>query len=378
MAKLLWQLVQGNYSEEHFFQRLTLDMGCLTEDVANCAKVLVPIQKPLRLVLRGIEEITRRDSDLGQGDWGEEWFLPPEQAEYVRKQLSKAKLGLLEKSSEYQEAMEAHLETYICVIAKFIDIPISEPNRSYIGVVTNTLEQHKNVWIEGSSFCQLLVNASRPCQYPTSDVFGWGYSGGGPGHLATSILADAMEGDLDVPQECCKKFQHDVVERLPMGQPFRISRAEVLEWLEEQGVGQQELQKYGERLRQRKGIHSLIVNRLKEKLKKAKSYGGLRAQRFDAVPPDFECSLYLNLMDMLRWGKRILRCSWCELPIPYDGSGRSNRQRARWLAGKPIYHEHCWQEKRVDQKRTLWRRRAAAPEFKEERRKRARECRRIV
>jgi hypothetical protein len=79
---------------------------------------------------------------------------------------------------------------------------------------------------------------------------------------------------------------------------------------------------------------------------------GLRSQRFDIVPETFEAALYLDLMRMLERGCVALRCSACGLPIPYDHSGRANKQRARSQKGQPIYHPDCFAEYARERKPT--------------------------
>ena len=45
MAKLCWQLLVKNRSREYFDQHFTIELGWLTRDAANCARILLPIQK---------------------------------------------------------------------------------------------------------------------------------------------------------------------------------------------------------------------------------------------------------------------------------------------------------------------------------------------
>ncbi len=82
------------------------------------------------------------------------------------------------------------------------------------------------------------------------------------------------------------------------------------------------------------------------------------SQRFDIVPGTFESALYLDLMRMLERGGVALRCSGCGLPIPYDHSGRANKQRARSKKGQPIYHSECFAEHARSRKKAYWQRRA--------------------
>lgn len=105
--------------------------------------------------------------------------------------------------------------------------------------------------------------------------------------------------------------------------------------------------------------------------------GGLRSQRFDIVPDSFEAALYLDLMRMLEQGGAALRCSHCGLPIPYDQSGRANRQRARSKKGEPIYHSECSAHVGRRRKKAYWQQRSKSPQFREKQRVRAREYRKL-
>ena len=55
---------------------------------------------------------------------------------------------------------------------------------------------------------------------------------------------------------------------------------------------------------------------------------------------------------------------------------RAARLRARWIAGRPIYHESCFREHRLDQKRKYWAKRTEALNFRASERQRARKRRR--
>jgi hypothetical protein len=77
MAKLLWQLLVGNDSSEHFSQFFTIDEVWLTRQAKDCQKILGRIHKKLRWVLDGFMERKQQDVSIGQSRWGEEWLLPP-------------------------------------------------------------------------------------------------------------------------------------------------------------------------------------------------------------------------------------------------------------------------------------------------------------
>lgn len=370
MARLLWQFLQRDRSDRSFTG------WAYKEDCARCADLLPPVQQKLSWVLAGIQEIASRDAVVNQGDWGEEWFLPAEQADYVRQQLGRSQLTLLERESEYPEALALVFEYNTRHQAGFIDISITDDDRSYVGeYVQYELGLLRHVWIEAGGQRQSLPNSGQLRRPPGSNFY-WAYSGLAARNLAESILTDATGGDLALAYEHSERFLDEVVAQLPEHEPFRLSRAGVLAWLQKHGVDDQQLADSQQYLTERKKACGPTVERLKKELEKALA-AGLRVQRFDNVPPDFECALYLDLMQMLQHGKRIMRCSRCTLPIPYDASGRSNRQRARWVAGQPIYHQQCWHEARREIKRRRWRRRATDADFKEERRRRAREARRL-
>lgn len=65
------------------------------------------------------------------------------------------------------------------------------------------------------------------------------------------------------------------------------------------------------------------------------------------------------------------------LPIPYDHSGRANKQRARSKKGLPIYHSECFADFGRERKKTSWQRRAKSPQFRESEKKRARQYRKL-
>ena len=378
MAKLLWQLLQGNYDEDYFRHTFTSAMDCLEHDSVRCREVLPVIQERLLWVLRGIEQVDREDVELGVGAWGDEWFLPPEHARFVRDQLARAHLDLLEQPSDYPEALEWGFDHLVRDVAKFVEAPLTDPDRVYVGEITwdATGEREVHVWVEANGNRVDLVHAAHAAQRRSGNRFAWGYGGAGPGNLALSLLADATDGDIDLAERYQESFLQSVVEKLTWEEPFHLSCRSVLDWLERQALGSDELCRSRQMLSERKRRYGPALDKTRERLEKVRSHRALRSQRFDAVPADFECALYVDLMEALRSGQRILRCNHCQLPLPYTRSGRSNRQRARWQSGLPVYHEPCWQEARRETKREQWRRRASDPQFREARKLRARELRR--
>jgi len=377
MAKLLWQLLQENNRGREFHSRFTLDLALLEKDSERCAQILPPIQQRLRWVLTGIEQVYQKSITTGQINWGEEWFLPKPQADYVRQQLQKTYPTLLEKASDYQEVVQASLDFLVAETARAIEPPLSDPNRIYVGELTHSgsiMALQPMVWVEsenGGSRCP-LPNAQNPYSLSPGSSFGWGYGGSGSKYLAISILADALDGDLELARELHLQFLETFILPLPQDQPFRIRRMEVIDWLRGRGITDEDLKRCQQRAKERRERHASKIERWESVLKEK-----LYAQRFDVIPTDFESALYLDLWQMLQSGKRILRCNWCKLPIPCDGSPRSNRQRARWEKGDPIYHERCHYEAIRKRKQDYWKRISQDPDFRERRRVYARERRRL-
>ena len=170
-----------------------------------------------------------------------------------------------------------------------------------------------------------------------------------------------------------KKFILDY----PRDEDLKISRTTVMEWLA--SVGKSVL--FDERRKSvadRLAAHEKAIAERLDLLGRIQETGGLRSQRFDIVPEAFEAALYLDLMRMLERGGLALRCSGCGLPIPYDHSGRANKQRARAKKGQPIYHPDCFADYTRTRKKAYWQRRAKSPTFREEQRVRAREYRQLT
>ena len=60
--------------------------------------------------------------------------------------------------------------------------------------------------------------------------FEWGYAGSGPAQLALAILADLL-GDDSEARRLYQPFKFERIARLPRDPDWRISEAEVREWI---------------------------------------------------------------------------------------------------------------------------------------------------
>ena len=209
--------------------------------------------------------------------------------------------------------------------------------------------------------------------------FEWGYAGHGPGALTRCLLADALDGDLELAMHL-DKLRPGFFEKFVLGCPreknFRLTRPEVHAWLEEIGMKAAYDQRR-EIVLKKIAAHSAFLAEREELILRIQETGGLRSQRFDIVPESFESALYLDLMRMLEAGGASLRCARCKLPISDDGSGRANRQLARSKKSEPIYHAECAAEETRARKRADWRRRTKSPKFRASERARARAYRKL-
>jgi hypothetical protein len=367
MAKLCWQLLVKNRSRAYFDQYFTYDLGWLTRQSVDCARLLSPIQKKLRWVLDGFQERRKKDHFIGQGSWGEEWLLPPDQTAFVRKQLRRARPDVVEESSNYEDSLSYCMPPYLEVVC-------DDSNRAYVGEHRSDGRAH--VCVEdrrgGTS---PLSHATFPFRQAPGTGFSWGYCGGGPSALSLSILADAVGGDLGIAERLRIPFMEEILGQMAWTGNMRLPRRAVLQWLQRKNVGPHELTEAESRVNALKKAHGNDLAEHKERLRQIHDMGGLRMQRFDIVPPDFECALYVDLMHMFGQAGWVLHCSRCGQPVACERSPRGNRQRARWVAGRPIYHEWCFSEHRRDRKRIYWAERSKEPSFRNSERKRARERR---
>jgi hypothetical protein len=369
IAKLMWQLVHCNSDNEFFHQNFSYGIPIRTDQTE---KVLAPIQTRIRWALEGAFERQNEDRQIGQGDWGECWWLPLEQTDYIRKQLRKVTAEIVQQPSDYDDSLRYDLNYLNTRVAKSIDIPCRDEARWYVGV-------------RDSKSCRCFVNVlgddgkeyplrhcSRAYLEKEGTGYEWGYGGSGPYTLAESVIVDALDGDLEpCSTQLIVDFRAEFVEVNPRYEDFRISRQRVLKWVKQRGL----LEAWKERrpavMQARRDVSKKIKEAL-DRLQHIKQSGGLLAQRFDMVPSTFEAALCLDLVGMLESSDYAMQCARCKLPIPHDGSKRGNHQRARARRGQPVYHEECRQEQARIRKKLYWRRKASSKEFRESERRRAR------
>lgn len=373
MAKLLWQFLH-HATEEQFHHNFNFSWGL---DCPDASELLEPIQQRLIWVLDALASRQVQDNRLGQSAWGERWWLPSEQTQFVREQLKATHAELIEHESQYDEAMRHSLSYYVRHQVGAIAVPCADPARSYIG------ERHGRrvlVWVEGSNGERYpLKHGEWPYLQADGTGFEWGYAGGGPGALTRSVLVDALDGDLVLAEELDQLkpgFFEKFVLKYPHDENFRMDRAAVHAWLKD--VGKWRLyQQRRDRVVQSIAAHASFVSEKEELIARIDETGPLRSQRFDIVPESFESALYLDLMRMLEAGGAALRCSRCKLPVPDDRSGRANKQRARLKKGQPIYHPECFAEQSRERKKLYWQRRAKSSAFQESERVRTRAYRKL-
>jgi hypothetical protein len=373
MAKLLWKALHGKTSEEEFRNNFSLRMPL---QVDGCASLLAPIQERLKWVMEGFFSRQKQDAELGQGDWGEHWWLPQEQAEFVRAQLRQSSADLIEQTSEYDDALSRGMCFHIRHVVQAIAVPCHDPARVYVG---SRIGQHARVfvWVQSESGRQYPLKHGKQAYLEADGTgFEWGYPGHGPGKLAHCILLDALDGDLVMADELEDAFFEEFTLTYPRDEELRISRVAVMRWLEKKGA-KAKWKDRRQTVAERWAKHAVDLADKEALLIRIIRMGGLRSQRFDVVPTTFESALYLDLMRMLERSDFALRCSGCGLPIAYDNSGRANKQRARAKKGQPIYHPQCFSEYARTRKKIYWRRRSRCPEFREQQRLRAREYRNL-
>jgi hypothetical protein len=368
IAKLLWQLVHANKDESFFHQSFSYGAPIRTD---RTEKILAPIQKRIRWALEGAFQRQNEDRQIGQGDWGECWWLPVEHTLYVQKHLRHVRAEIVQQPSEYDESLRYYLNALVSRVAKSIDVPCRDERRSYIGI--RDQEKHTcfvNVLgTEGKEFP--LKHSSRAYLEAEGTGYEWGYGGGGPYDLAESILTDALDGDFGFcEQQMIIDFRAEFIETNPRDEDFRISRQQVLKWVQKRGVLEIWKERRPAAVQARRDISKKVKETL-ERLGHVKRSGGLLAQRFDMVPSTFEAALCLDLARMLESSDFAMQCTLCKLPISHDGSSRSNHQRARANRGQPVYHEECRQAHARTRKKLYWRRKASSKEFRESERRRA-------
>ena len=367
MARLCWQFLVKDNSWAHFHQFFTYSRDWLITQVTGSTRLLSSVQSQLKWVLDGFRERQLKDQFIGQGNWGEEWLLPPEQAEYVRAQLKRARPDLVEESSNYEDALHYYLLPYF-------ELACVDNDRVYIGELN--INGYAMVWIEDKAKKRYpLAHTTFPFQRTPGTGFSWGYGGGGPSALSVSILADSTGGDLEIAERLRVPFVEEIISTIPQTGHLRLTHKKVLRWLQTKHIRERELTQAQSRVEALKKIHAEEFAKEKERLKQIQQMGGLRMQRFDVVPSDFESALYVDLMNMFERAGWVLHCSYCGQPVACERSPRGNRQRARWIAGKPVYHEECFREHRRDKKRIYWAARSKESSFRTSEKYRARERR---
>jgi len=369
IAKLLWQLIHRSSEDEYFHQNFSYGNPIRTNQTKA---VLAPIQMRIRWVLEGALHRQNEDRQIGQGDWGECWWLPEEQTEYVRKQLRKVTVDIVQQQSEYDESLIYYLNALVSQVAKGIEVPSRDKSRTYVGVrngathtcFVNVLDE------DGKEFP--LRHCSRAYLEIDGTGFEWGYGGGGPYELAECLLTDALDGDFGFfEMQMVIDFRAQFIETNLRDEDFRISRRQILKWIQERGL----LDVWKERrasVMQSRRSASKKIKEAEQRLEQIRRTGGLLAQRFDMVPSTFESALCLDLVRMLESSDYAMQCARCKMPISHDGSARANHQRARARRGQPVYHEECRQEQARLRKKLHWRRKANSKEFRERERARAR------
>jgi hypothetical protein len=204
----------------------------------NSAETLSPIQQRLRSVLDALTSRHKEDDELGQTDWGERWWLPTEQSELVRQQLKHAHVELLERTSDYEDAVRHALSYFVRHTVIGITLPSYDPDRTYLGERRGT-HQTPRVWVNESNGQQYpLQHGDRP--YPEADATGfeWGYPRHGPGALTRCILIDALDADLapaEQRDQLRPGFFETFVLHYPRDQTFKLSRRTVHTWLKSIG-----------------------------------------------------------------------------------------------------------------------------------------------
>ncbi len=365
-AKLLWQMLH-NASEEDFNQRF-----CFTYfSCPNTAAVLQPIQQRLRWVMEGMFGRQEEDRALGQTDWGERWWLPADQAMFVRDQLKMTHVALMERASDYDDSVALSLNAEIRFNVQAIEIPSNDPGRVYVGTQRGTHDR-TFVWVQDMDGNRYpLRHGLRAYLEADGTGYSWGYGGHGPGELAHCILADALDGDLGLASKLEDAFFENFTLTYPQNEEFRLARTTVMNWLQAVGAKATWESRRADVAARRTKYAPLVAER-RDLLIRLRNLNDLRTQRFDVVPATFEAALYLDLMRMLESSDYALKCSSCGLPISSDSSARSNRQRARAKKGQPIYHRDCFEEYSRVRKRIDWRRRSRSKSFREKETTRAR------
>ncbi len=369
IAKLLWQQLVGNDTEAYFNQNFGANIRYLIPEITPSLQQLVPIQQNLRWVLEARMEREREDVLIGQGSWGEDFWLPKDQAAYLRQQIRRANPDLIEECSLYEDSMEYTSFPYF-------ELDSDDLERIYIGTVDERLHAVVEI-VDSKGNRWPLKHPRSPYKVPPGTGFSWGYGGHGPFTLASSILADAVGGDYELSERLRSEFLEEVLMKTQQTDRLEISRASVLAWLETKGTSSDQFREATSRVAKLQESSRQKIEEFKRRMESIRKRGGLTAQRFDIVPADFECALYLDLMRNLERTGWVLRCSHCEQALACPRTPTGNRQRARWLAGRPVYHEDCFGKHRLAHKRAYWQKRTEIPSFRASERLRAKSRRRV-
>jgi len=372
IAKLLWLALQLDSSEATFMQRFTYYR--VQAEVGRSQEVLQPIQARLRRILEAFQSRREQDQSFGQGSWGEDWWLPVEDADFVRTQLGHARIELLDRSSDYEEMFRGAMARNVKRMG-VLPIPSDDPARVYVGVDLPPAGT-PGVTVHTTDKIYPLRQLDRFCVWPDGVDFTWGYGGSGPAQLARCILCDATGGDLEFVEKMWGAFAEDIIIPWPQFENLRISWTEMMAWIDGRGASAF-LNDRKQAVREKLAKYGSVIEQAEQRIRAFEAMGGLRAQRFDIVPKDFECALYVDFMRMLEQSGFTLRCARCRLPIsvPHGAEGRSNRQRARWEKGQPVYHAECFGEHRKERKADYWNRKSQSEDFRASQRQRAKEYR---
>lgn len=356
LGRLLWQHLRCA-NENEFAQRFVLSPGRILEDSYGSTSRLVAIQSDIRKVLRAFQTAQKLSKSVGQTQAGESFFLPREEAKLVQSHLSRVCPNLLVQESDFQDFAKCMLRS-LTKRTGYVEIPTHSLTRCYQGVREDNAMA---VWVCDGDWRWLLKDAENPWTKPD---FGWGYWGHGTYSLARAMLVDTTDGlgkfaeRQSGPRPLLDAFVEQFLARLDVGSNFQVSRREVWDWLLDQGVSEVGL---SQDLKQAKSSYE----RNRSDIARWESALGadLVAQRFELVPEDFEAGLYLDLLNYIRHGGRIVFCHLCGNVIP-DGLVGSRQRLSRSQRGLPVYHPDCFRERRAALKRDGAREYARRPENK--------------
>lgn len=342
MGKLLWEMLNP---DNEFSQGCVWAWHHLVEDSQKCAEFLPPIQAKLVEVLGSFADSSKLSSSTGQADWGETFYFEGDLRDYVREQLKRSSLQLLDQESQFVECSEFELKYLVRDTIEFLPPILADDDRVYIGEWECGEHWSSSfIWVVSSSSREPLRSTNAP--YGGIEALTWGYFGHGSYTSAESILTDATGGNLALAKTYARRFLEDILVGFPQHGRLELSRVEVLKWLEAQGRTLKDIERSTQRFEA-----ASVASRPKLERLIGISKEPLKEQRFDIVPTDFEASLYVDLYRMIQSDGLVMRCAECDLPLGYSRSTRGNQQRARWKKGLAIYHPECLEKSRKDQKR---------------------------